>query len=76
VRIVAYNHDTSVFEFGLETGQSLSLPVCGCILMANVPVGDEAEEVRPVRVCCGVLQCVAVCCSVLLQCVVAVCCSV
>jgi len=40
--------------------------------MANVPVGDVAEEVRPVRVCCSVLRCVVVCCGVLLQCVVAV----
>jgi hypothetical protein len=45
--VVPYNHDTSIFEFGLEEGQSLSLPVCGCILMANVPTDDEAEQIRP-----------------------------
>jgi len=47
VGITPYNHDTSIFEFGLEEGQSLSLPVCGCILMANIPEGGEAEAVRP-----------------------------
>jgi hypothetical protein len=46
--VVPYNHDTSIFEFGLESGQSLSLPVCGCLLMANVPSSeDEAEQIRP-----------------------------
>jgi hypothetical protein len=31
--IVAYNHDTSVFQFALPEGQSLGLPVCGCLLV-------------------------------------------
>lgn len=47
VGIKPYNHDTSIFEFGLADGQSLGLPVCGCILMATTPTGDEAMEVRP-----------------------------
>ena len=28
-----YNHNTSVYSFGLPDGRSLSLPVCACILM-------------------------------------------
>lgn len=52
VSVRPYNHDTSIFEFGLEEGQSLGLPVCGCILMATTPPsegeGSDAEmEVRP-----------------------------
>ena len=72
IEVTPYNHDTSIFAFGLDEGQSLRLPVaqpstkprhrstlstlvpnctpsqvCGCILMANVPTGDEPEEVRP-----------------------------
>ena len=44
-RITPYNHDTSIFEFKLEPGQSLNLPVCGCILMATADI--DSEEVRP-----------------------------
>jgi hypothetical protein len=47
VGIKPYNHDTTIFDFGLEEGQSLALPVCGCILMATTPTGDEVTEVRP-----------------------------
>ena len=68
VAVTPYNHDTSIFEFGLPPGQvrclphpthaspqperrrapqSLSLPVCGCILMATNPAPDGSEEVRP-----------------------------
>lgn len=47
VSVTPYNHDTSIFEFGLEEGQSLNLPVCACILMANLPIAGEADEVRP-----------------------------
>ena len=37
IGVTPYNHDTSIFAFGLDEGQSLNLPVCGCILMANLP---------------------------------------
>lgn len=47
VGVRPYNHDSSIFEFGLEAGQSLQLPVCGCVLMANMPLDGEPEEVRP-----------------------------
>jgi cytochrome-b5 reductase len=46
--VQAYNHDTSIFEFGLEPEQSLGLPVCGCILMLAPGQGpDGQDEVRP-----------------------------
>ena len=45
--VTPYNHDCSIFEFGLEPGQSLNLPVCGCILMATASSGVQKEEVRP-----------------------------
>ena len=45
IGVTPYNHDCSIFEFGLEPGQSLNLPVCGCILMATA--GVQPEEVRP-----------------------------
>ena len=47
INVTPYNHNTSIFEFGLEPEQSLSLPVCACILMANIPRDDEAVEIRP-----------------------------
>ena len=47
LNVIPYNHDTSIFEFGLDEGQSLNLPVCGCMLMANIPEKGEQEEVRP-----------------------------
>ena len=28
-----YNHDSTIYTFGLPEGQSLNLPVCACILM-------------------------------------------
>ena len=32
-RVTPYNHDTSLFEFGLPPGAArLDLPVCGCLL--------------------------------------------
>ena len=43
-----YNEDTSIFEFGLEEGQVLGLPVCGCLLM--IAPGKEhggGDAVRP-----------------------------
>jgi len=54
--VTPYNHNTSVFEFGLrrrgdsttDDPVSLNLPVCSCILMGNVPRGDdETMQVRP-----------------------------
>ena len=33
VGIQPSNHDTTIFEFGLPAGQSLSLPTCACLLM-------------------------------------------
>ena len=47
LNVQRYNHDTSIFEFGLQAGQSLNLPVCACIMMANEPATDEPEEIRP-----------------------------
>lgn len=48
IGVTPFNHNTSIFEFGLESEQSLNLPVCGCILMANIlSKENEAEEIRP-----------------------------
>jgi hypothetical protein len=46
VGISKFNHDTSFFEFGLEPGQSLKLPVCGCLLARGKDSEGEAV-VRP-----------------------------
>jgi cytochrome-b5 reductase len=46
VGISKFNHDTSFFEFGLEPGQSLNLPVCSCLLMRGKDSEGEAV-VRP-----------------------------
>ena len=42
IGVTPYNHDCSIFEFGLEPGQSLNLPVCACVLL-EAPGGN----VRP-----------------------------
>ena len=52
-----YNHDSTIYGFGLPEGQSLSLPVCGCILMKAPGKGrkegggkddwDGSDAVRP-----------------------------
>jgi len=41
-----YSHDSSVFTFGLPRGQSLSLPVCACLLMRGFDAAGQ-EAVRP-----------------------------
>jgi hypothetical protein len=33
VAVLPYNHDSKIFEFGLQEGRSLALPVCACILL-------------------------------------------
>jgi len=40
-----YNHDSTVYSFGLPEGQSLNLPVCACLLL-RVP-GTPEDVVRP-----------------------------
>uniref|UniRef100_A0A7S2JA51 NADH-cytochrome b5 reductase n=1 Tax=Haptolina brevifila TaxID=156173 RepID=A0A7S2JA51_9EUKA len=52
-----YNHDATVYAFGLPEGQSLQLPVCACILMKAPGKGrkegggkddwDGSDAVRP-----------------------------
>ena len=52
-----YNHDSTVFTFGLPEGQSLSLPVCACVLLRAPGKGrkdgggpddfDGSDAVRP-----------------------------
>ena len=52
-----YNHDSTVFTFGLPEGQSLSLPVCACVLLKAPGKGrkdgggkddfDGSDAVRP-----------------------------
>ena len=52
-----YNHDSTVYSFGLPEGQSLALPVCACILMKAPGKGrkegggkddfDGSDAVRP-----------------------------
>ena len=52
-----YNHDSTVYTFGLPEGQSLSLPVCACILLKAPGRGrkegggkddfDGSDAVRP-----------------------------
>lgn len=52
-----YNHDSSIYTFGLPEGQSLELPVCACVLMkapgrgrkdgAGAADFDGTDAVRP-----------------------------
>ena len=52
-----YNHDSTVYTFGLPDGQSLNLPVCACILLKAPGKGrkdgggkddwDGSDAVRP-----------------------------
>jgi len=52
-----YNHDSTVYSFGLPDGQSLNLPVCACILLKAPGKGrkdgggkddfDGSDAVRP-----------------------------
>jgi len=52
-----YNHDSTIYAFGLPEGQSLELPVCACILMKAPGCGrkegggkedfDGSDAVRP-----------------------------
>ena len=43
-----YNHDSTIYEFGLPKGKSLSLPTCACILAIAPGIGaDGADVVRP-----------------------------
>ena len=52
-----YNHDSTVYAFGLPKGQSLNLPVCACVLMRADGRGrkegggaedwDGSDAVRP-----------------------------
>lgn len=52
-----YNHDSTIYEFGLPEGQSLELPVCACILLKAPGKGrtdgggkddwDGSDAVRP-----------------------------
>jgi cytochrome-b5 reductase len=43
-----YNHDSTIYEFGLPEGKSLSLPTCACILAIAPGIGaDGADVVRP-----------------------------
>ena len=53
-RVTPYNHDTSVFEFGLPPGAArLDLPVCGCLLLLapgrEHGGGDAVRPYTPVR---------------------------
>ena len=52
INVIPYNHDTSIFEFGLEEGQRLELPVCGCLLMMAPRCDhDGGDAVRPYTPC-------------------------
>ena len=51
-----YNHDSTIYEFGLPEGKSLNLPVCACILLkapgrGRGPGGkddwDGSDAIRP-----------------------------
>ena len=52
-----YNHDSTVYSFGLPEGQSLNLPICACILMKAPGRGrkdgggkddfDGSDAIRP-----------------------------
>jgi cytochrome-b5 reductase len=42
----AYNHDSTLYTFGLPEGKSLSLPVCACVLMRGFDAKGEVA-VRP-----------------------------
>lgn len=52
-----YNHDSTIYKFGLPEGQSLNLPVCACILLKAPGKGrkegggkddfDGSDAVRP-----------------------------
>lgn len=52
-----YNHDSTVYAFGLPEGQSLELPVCACILLKAPGMGrkegggkddwDGSDAIRP-----------------------------
>merc|ERR1712078_15576 len=41
-----YNHDSTVFSFGLPAGKSLNLPVCACVLVRGKNASGEVA-VRP-----------------------------
>ena len=41
-----YNHDSTVFSFGLPAGKSLNLPVCACVLVRGKNSSGEVA-VRP-----------------------------
>merc|ERR1712159_522104 len=41
-----YNHDSTVFSFGLPAGKSLNLPVCACVLVRGKDANGEMA-VRP-----------------------------
>ena len=49
-----YNHDSTIYAFGLPEGQSLSLPVCACLLLKAPGKGrnaagenDGSDAIRP-----------------------------
>ena len=42
-----YNHDSTMFEFGLPDGRSLDLPVCACLLLRAGVDADGEDIVRP-----------------------------
>ena len=43
-----YNHDSTLYDFGLPNGKSLSLPACSCILLlAPGAEKDGLDAVRP-----------------------------
>ena len=57
IQKVEYNHNTTIYSFGLPEGQSLNLPVCACLLLRAPGCGrlagggpndyDGSDAIRP-----------------------------